>query len=89
MFQFLFGALAGGIAAWFWRSDIQRYMDQKLPDVRTKAADRLSAIEQRAEEALGRAKGQIDRMRPERSRSSDISTTGRSTGGGYTTGTGV
>ena len=64
MFQFILGALAGGLAAWWWRSDLQNYVDKKLPDVREKAADRLTALEQRAEEALGRARQQIDRMRP-------------------------
>jgi hypothetical protein len=74
MIQFVMGALIGGIAAWWWRRDIENYMDQKLPDVRTKAADRLTALEQRAEEALGRAKHQIDRMRPGgEHRTSDIS----------------
>jgi hypothetical protein len=95
MLQFIFGALAGGVAAWWWRRDIQTYMDEKLPDMRGKAADRLAAIEQRAEEALGRAKSTIDRMRPggdqQHTRSRDVSTgTGTRTGGSYTQGgTGV
>ena len=92
MFQFILGALAGGLAAWWWRSDIQTYVDQKLPNVRGKAADRLAAIEQRAEEALGRAREQIDRMRPadQRSRETRESATApRSTGGSYTHGTGT
>jgi len=91
MVQFIFGALAGGVAAWWWRRDIQTYMDEKLPDMRGKAADRLAAIEQRAEEALGRAKSTIDRMRPggdQQSRTRDMSTTGRS-GSGYSQGSGV
>ena len=100
MFQFIFGAIAGGVAAWWWRKDIQTYMDEKLPDVRHKAADRLAAIEHRAEEALGRAKSSIDRMRPssasggsstsgsEASRTRDISSSPR-TGGSYTQGSGT
>jgi hypothetical protein len=92
MVQFIFGALAGGVAAWWWRRDIQTYMDEKLPDMRGKAADRLAAIEQRAEEALGRAKSTIDRMRPggdqQQSRPRDMSSTTRS-GSGYSQGTGV
>ena len=87
MVQFIFGALAGGVAAWWWRRDIQTYMDEKLPDMRGKAADRLAAIEQRAEEALGRAKSTIDRMRPGGDQQSRT-TTGRS-GTGYSQGTGV
>ena len=88
MFQFILGALAGGLAAWWWRSDLQNYVDKKLPDVREKAADRLTALEQRAEEALGRARQQIDRMRPAgEHRTSDVSSS-RPTGS-YTQGTGV
>jgi hypothetical protein len=98
MFQFILGAIAGGVAAWWYRNDIQNYMDDKLPNVRHKAADRLAAIETRAEEALGRAKSSIDRMRPasgsggstpgsEQSRTRDISSSTR-TGSGYTPGTG-
>ena len=88
MFQFILGALAGGLAAWWWRSDLQNYVDKKLPDVREKAADRLTALEQRAEEALGRARQQIDRMRPAgEHRTRDVSSS-RPTGS-YTQGTGV
>ncbi|HYE90426.1 MAG TPA: hypothetical protein VEA38_05370 [Terriglobales bacterium] len=90
MVQFILGAVAGGVAAWWWRSDIQKYMDEKLPDMREKAADRLAAIEQRAEDALGKAKSTIDRMRPAgegQHRGRDMSSTGRS--GTYTQGSGV
>jgi hypothetical protein len=89
MFGFILGALAGGLAAWWWRGDIQNYVDQKLPNVRTKAAEQLSAIEQRAEDALGRAKQQIDRIRPaeDSSRSHESST--RRPSGSYTQGTGT
>ena len=64
MIQFVLGALAGGLAAWWWRRDIQNYMEETLPSMREKTADRLAAIEHRAEEALSRARHQIDRMRP-------------------------
>ena len=64
MFGFILGALAGGLAAWWWRGDIQTYVDTKLPNIRAKAADQLSAIEHKAEDALGRARQQIDRIRP-------------------------
>jgi hypothetical protein len=83
MFGFILGALAGGLAAWWWRDDIQRYMEEKLPNVRAKAADQLSSLEQRAEDALTRARHQIDRIRP-----ADQSSPRRSSGS-YTQGTGV
>jgi hypothetical protein len=101
MFQFILGAIAGGVAAWWWRKDIQNYMDEKLPDMRHKAADRLAAIENRAEEALGRAKSSIDRMRPthgsggssmsgsEQSRTRDISSSPRTGGSSFTQGSGT
>ena len=89
MIQFILGAVAGGLAAWWWRGDIQNYVDQRLPDVRRQTADRLSAIEQRAEEALGRAKDKIERIRPndEPARTREM-TAGRQPGN-YTQGTGV
>jgi hypothetical protein len=83
MIKFIVGALAGGAAAWWYRNDIEKYMNQRLPNVRQQAADRLIALEQRAEEALGRARQQIERMRP-----SESHVPGRSTGT-YTHGTGV
>jgi hypothetical protein len=81
MFGFILGAVAGGLAAWWWRSDIQRYVDEKLPNMRSKAADQLSSLEQRAETALGRARHQIERIRP-----GDETTSRRSS---YTHGSGV
>ena len=63
MFTFILGALSGGLAAWWWRGEIQKYVEKTLPNVREKTADSLTAIEQRAEEALGKAREQIDRIR--------------------------
>jgi hypothetical protein len=83
MFQFILGAVVGGLAAWWWRSDIQHYMDEQIPNVRAKAAEQLSSLEQRAEDALGRARQQIDRIRPADETSS------RRSPGSYTPGTGV
>ena len=88
MMGFILGAVAGGLAAWWWRGDIQNYVDEKLPKVRQQAADQLGAIEQRAEEALGKAKDKIERIRP-----TDESSRSREMGSGrqpsnYTQGTG-
>ena len=92
MFQFILGALAGGVAAWWWRGDIQTYVEKKLPDVREKTADRLAALEHRAEEALSRARAQIDRMRPpgahREHETREITSSTRPTGS-YTQGTGI
>ena len=84
MIQFILGAVAGGLAAWWWRGDIQNYVDQRLPNVRRQTADRLSAIEQRAEQALGRAKSKIEQIRP-----NDASHEITRQPGNYTHGTGV
>jgi hypothetical protein len=89
MFGFILGALAGGLAAWYWRGDIQSYVDNKLPNVRQKAAEQLSAIEQRAEDALGRARQQIDRIRPADDSTRSHESSPRRPSGSYTQGTGV
>jgi hypothetical protein len=59
MLRFLFGAVAGALAAMYWRDDIKRYMNSKLPQVREAAADKLEAFGRGAESALDRAKSQI------------------------------
>jgi len=59
MLRFLFGAIAGALAAVYWREDIKRYMNAKLPEVREAAADKLEAFGRGAENALDRAKSQI------------------------------
>ena len=59
MLRFLFGAIAGALAAIYWRDDIKRYMNSKLPEVREAAADKLEAFGRGAENALDRAKSQI------------------------------
>jgi len=83
MFGFILGALAGGVAAFWWRNDIQRYVDQTLPNVRSKAAEQLTGVAQKAEGALGRAREQIDRIRP-----ADASRSSMGRSGSYTQGTG-
>jgi hypothetical protein len=87
MFGFIFGALAGGIAAWYYREEIKGYVDRTLPNMRAKAADQLSTLEQRAEDALSRARNQIDRIRPEDQHR--VRSAGQSGSGSYTHGTGV
>lgn len=59
MLRFLFGAVAGALAALYWRDNIRQYMSEKLPEVREAAADRLEALGRGAESALDRAKSQI------------------------------
>ncbi len=59
MLRFLFGAIAGALAAMYWREDLKRYMNSKLPEMREAAADKLEKFGRGAESALDRAKSQI------------------------------
>jgi hypothetical protein len=52
---FIVGAIAGGIAAWFWRDEIGRYVDR----ARKTTADSLQVVEQKTEDVIDRAKPQI------------------------------
>lgn len=91
MIQFIFGALAGAAAAWYWRRDIEQYTRDKMPDLRAKAADRLQSIEKTAEDVIDKAKtGVVRRMRAgeERLRGPHEPGDGGTTGTGGTTATG-
>jgi len=59
MVRFVLGALAGGLAAWYWQDQIRIYADRKTRGVRNGAADTLRAVEKRAEDVLDRTKGQL------------------------------
>jgi hypothetical protein len=59
MVQFIVGAVVGAVAAMYFRGDLRRYMDEKLPGVRERAADKLEALGRGAESALERAKSRI------------------------------
>ena len=64
MFQFILGAVAGGFAAWYWRQDIQGYVNEKVPSLRVRAADSLEAIEKRTEDMMDKAKtGVVSKLR--------------------------
>jgi len=60
MFGFLFGALAGGIAGYYWRDRIRDYMSERGPDLRNRVADRLEAFGDRATGAMDRARSGLD-----------------------------
>jgi len=59
MFQFILGAVAGAVAAYFYRDRIKGYMNEKTPSVRDRAADKLEALGKGAEDVLDRAKSRI------------------------------
>jgi len=60
MFGFVFGALAGGIAGYYWRDRIRDYMSDRGPDLRNRVADRLGTLGDRATGAMDRARSRID-----------------------------
>jgi hypothetical protein len=60
MVGFILGAVAGAVATYVWRRDIQHYVEQRMPELRTSASDRLQSLTSRAHEAIDRAKESID-----------------------------
>lgn len=61
MIKFIMGAIAGGLAVWFWRGEIREFFEEKTRGVRVKAADGLQAVEEAAEGVMDRAKSPLDR----------------------------
>jgi hypothetical protein len=59
MVRFVMGALAGGLAVWFWGDELRRLVDAKTRDVRTMAAEKLQAVEDKAADVLDRTKEQV------------------------------
>ncbi|HXH85041.1 MAG TPA: YtxH domain-containing protein [Candidatus Tectomicrobia bacterium] len=91
MVGFVFGAIVGGFAAYYWRDRIRDMMSNRVPALREQAAERLGTVGARASDALDRAKSRIDstvRTGQERIRSAGTGTTGTTTGG-MSGGTGV
>ncbi len=58
---FLAGVLTGGLIVWFFRDDIQAYLDEQTRLARVSTADRLHAVEETAERAFDRASAPIRR----------------------------
>ena len=59
MVRFLLGAVAGGLAVWFWREEILEFAQSKTHGVRAGAVDTLQAVEKQTEKVLDRTKEQI------------------------------
>jgi hypothetical protein len=60
MLGFLLGAIAGGLAGYYWREDIRDYLSNRVPDLRKRAADGLGTLGERAGSALAQARSRID-----------------------------
>jgi hypothetical protein len=59
MLGFVVGLVAGGAAIWMWRERLEQMMNERSPELRTKVADQLGRLEQKAEGAIDTAKGRI------------------------------
>jgi hypothetical protein len=59
MVRFIMGAVAGGIAAWYWGDQLRELAANKTKHIRKGAADTLQAVESKAENVLDLAKEQV------------------------------
>jgi hypothetical protein len=59
MFGFIVGAIAGGLAVWYWGDQIREFADSRTQGVRKGAADTLRSVEKTAEGVLDRTKEQV------------------------------
>jgi hypothetical protein len=55
MLGFLLGAVAGAVAATYWRADVSRFGTERVADLRSQAADKLEAAEHAIVQALDNA----------------------------------
>ena len=62
MLGFLLGVVGGGMAAYYWRDRIEEYMSHRVPDLRTRAADELGRLGDRASGALDRTRTRVDNV---------------------------
>jgi hypothetical protein len=60
MFRFVFGALLGGLAVWYWREEIREYAENRTIGVRRSAAKVIRSVGKRAEDVLDRTKEQVN-----------------------------
>ena len=59
MVRFILGSVAGGAAAYYWRDTIAKYVNDAIPGMRDRAAERLGGIGEQADRALDRARARI------------------------------
>jgi hypothetical protein len=59
MFGFIVGAIAGGLAVWYWGDQIREIAESRTQGVRRGAADTLRSVEKTAEGVLDRTKEQV------------------------------
>jgi hypothetical protein len=61
---FVLGAIVAAAAVWLWRRDMEEYVKAKTRGVRTKAADGVRAIGEKAGRALNRVADAGETIRP-------------------------
>lgn len=59
MLGFLIGLVAGGATIWMWRGRLEQMFHDRSPEFRTKVAEQLGRIEEKAAGAMDTAKGRI------------------------------
>ena len=59
MLGFIIGLVAGGAAVWVWRDRLEEMVNEKTPELRTKAADQLGRLQEKTEGAIDTAKDRI------------------------------
>ena len=66
MLGFVFGALAGAVAATYWHRDLSNFREQHLPRLRSQTAEKLEAAERAIVGAVSKASTEArSRLRPE------------------------
>jgi len=51
---FVVGVIMGAVAVWLWGRDVEEYVEDKTRGVRTKAAEGVRAVEEKAGKVLDR-----------------------------------
>jgi hypothetical protein len=59
MFRFIFGALVGGFAVWYWGEEIREYAESRTIGVRKSAANMIRTVGKKAEDVLDATKEQV------------------------------
>jgi gas vesicle protein len=59
---FVLGAIMGAAIVWLWGRNMEEYVEEKTRGLRTKAAEGVGAIEEKAEEVLDRGADALHRV---------------------------
>ena len=59
MFRFVFGALIGGFAVWYWGEEMREYAESRTVGVRRSAANMIRSVGKKAEDVLDRTKEHV------------------------------